>query len=520
MEKQNDKDKQTNGKNKIETNKNTMSATTTTTTPSAPKSLGKLPENMFHETGKGDEKEIVTKSSSDVIASIVKQFGVKALGDKSPEDAVKALLLLSLRAAQSGNEVEIPEGLEQLEKCVNKKGDSAADFIQGFAAHHIECKAKMEEKKNTEKEAKAKEREAEKEAKKEQDKLFAKEAEEFGDMFVTSISKFKKQASKISDAVTASLKLPDKVTITSGGMGVNLANGATKADIANAAAAAISTFEGLKNAEGALQFIIGDLTNAAVKAGTYRTQGDAASGIKFLIQDKCQKTFDTGTIQQYAMMAARIPSESRKMGVKPSLYLKAAKVTPPRIKGARPENMEEAEAAVQSFRDELIEEINSGSVNTTDLDKKVLEFKKEQGFVKESPVADNNTINNMCRKLVMALWMSNKLTNANDNVVVARGKDSFEYSSGDLIQIQEEVLEFFEGNVIAKDYDIDSLRKGSKSVEKNGKSKDVVYRMNDPFFVKTKDGEPLKLVEVKDEDADEDEVDEVIISDEDEDDDL
>ncbi len=461
-------------------------------TPAPKKSAGKLPENLYY---KNKAEEIVLKPATDVIASIVKLFKVKMAGDKTAEDIVKTMLLLNLRS--SPNQAELPEGFEDASKLENAAGDSLADFTHAFATKHIQYKLENEEQKNTEKQAAAEAREAAKQAKVEENKKYQAEADEFSEMLVSNVAKQKKTASKITDSLIGAIKFSsDKVSMVNGGMGVVLAKGSSKADIANAAAVVLSAFEGVKNAEGAIQFIVGDLVNASVEAKVFRTQNEAASGLKHIISDKCQKTYQLGTIQQYAMMAARIPAEQRKLGIAPSLYLAAAKVTIPRIKDARPGDEEAANAEVIEFRNELIEDINSGSVNTKDIATKVNDFKVQKGYIK--PVTDDKAeINRQLHRLFMSQWLGDKLANKQDKVVVGRGRESYEYTLAELVEIKDEAMEYLEGALL-KEYDIDALVKGTKIIDKNGKSKEVPYRISDPFFVAgKKEAEPLKIEEVE-----------------------
>ena len=195
-------------------------------------------------------------------------------------------------------------------------------------------------------------------------------------------------------------------------------------------------------------------------------------------------------------MAARIPAEQRKLGIAPSLYLAAAKVTIPRIKDARPGDEEAANAEVIEFRNELIEDINSGSVNTKDIATKVNDFKVQKGYIK--PVTDDKAeINRQLHRLFMSQWLGDKLANKHDKVVVGRGRESYEYTLAELVEIKDEAMEYLEGALL-KEYDIDALVKGTKIIDKNGKSKEVPYRISDPFFVAgKKEAEPLKLEEVE-----------------------
>jgi len=463
------------------------------------KAAGKLPENFYYTNGAG---EVVLKPTTEIIASVIKSFKVKMIGEKSAEDIVKTLFLLNLRSHPE--EAELPEGFEDTAELTNRNGDSLPDFIHAFSTKHIECKLAAEEQKNTEKQKAAEARQAAAAAKKEEDKKFQEEAEEFGEMLITNVSKQKKSTAKVVEGLIGGIKMPDKITMINGGMGIAIAAGSTKADIAIATATVLSTFEGIKNAEAAIQFLVGDLVNASVKAKVFRTQNDAASGLKHIIADKCQKKYQLGTIQQYAMMAARIAPEKRQMGIAPSLYLAAAKVTIPRLKDARPGDEEAANKEVVEFREELIDDINSGKVNTKDIANKVTEFKVSKGYVK--PQTDDKVeIHRQLVRLFMSKWIGSNLSNRQDKVTVARGKESHEYTVAELVEIEEDAMEYLK-DALLKDYDIDALIKGTKVVEKNGKSKEVPYRISDPFFTaEKKSDEPMKLEEVVKEEEEEEE---------------
>jgi hypothetical protein len=503
-EKQNTQRKVKGNENKT-TNINTMSKETTTAaapaseTAAPKKAGGKLPENLFYKNKAG---EVLTKPAEDIIGSLVKMFGVKDIGEKKATDVVKTVLLLNFKAAPE--QAELPAGLEDADKFVDKNGNSLPDAVHSFVQKHIECKKELEEQKNTEKEAKAQEREAAKLAKAEEDKKYAAEGEEFGEMLAANVAKLKKTAGKLVENLVGALKLPDNISLAAGSMGINVADGATKADIASAAAAVLSVYEGVKSAEGAMQFLVGDLVNASVKSGTFRTQNDAATGLKHIIQEKCQKKYEIGTIQQYAMMAARIPASERKMGIKPSLYLAAAKVTPPRIKDAQPADMEKANEEVEAFRNDLLKDINSGKVNTSEIAETVKLFKEQRGWSK--PVENNTAeILKAFKVLFFVDWLTENVANKKDEVIVTRGKESHSYTVAELAEKKAEAFEYLTQELL-KEEDIEMLIKGERPLQRNGKQVTVPYRLSDPFFVKSKETateepEQVPVEEVKTEEA-------------------
>ncbi len=493
-------------------NKNTMSKETTET-PVVKKSAGRLPENFYHYNKAG---EILTKpieGEGNIIDSFVKMFSVKKAGDKEPRDIVKHLLLLNLRALPE--QAELPEGYEFCEKLVDKHDQQINDVLFDFAVKHAKAKEELKERDNTLKQAKAEEREAAKKAKEEEDKRYQAEQEEFEVILISSAKKQSKNLDKLAPSLVAQLKFSDKITVN-GTMGLSVADGATKQDIAGAIAQVMTVFEGTKQAEGAMQFMIGDLMNSAVQAKVFRTQGEAASGLKHIIADKMGKTFATGSLPQYATMAARIPASQRKLGVNPSYYLAASKVTTPRLKEAQPADIEKAEAEVAKFREELVDEINSGTVALKDIAKKVEEYKQKRGWSK--PKEGNQA--EVAKALKDIFWIDWMVANLakDDEVVVSRGKEGKAYTLAELSDMREAAVNIVEAEFL-KEYDIKSLKRGTRPITKNGKTTDAVYRLADPLFVKVKEekSDEPKQVSVEEVEAEEAEAESEEDSDEDSD---
>lgn len=483
-------------KRKQQTNNNTMSKTTTTTATATEvkKPSGKLPENLYFRDA---EKNICTKPTDEAIASIVKMFGVEDIDERSANDVVKILLLGNIRAYPQ--EAEIPNGLEDVSNFTNKKGKSIVKYLAGFAAMHIEAKKEIEEQKNTIKQAEKEKREAEKAAKAEEDKRFQAEADEFAELVASSIDKKDAGIIKNAQSILGAVKFSDKVVRLNNGMGIKLVDGATKADIAAATAVTIAALEGTKQAEGAMQFLIGDLVLESVRAGIHRTKGDAVNNIKHAIAEKTSKKYEANSLNQYVVMAERVPAEKRVLGIKPSYYLEASKVTVPRVKGMSEESEKKAQAEVEAFREELIADINTGEVNTTELKAKVEAFKQERGWGKRK---ENNgaEVLTLLKTLFYVDFMTEALSK-DDAVTVTRGKESHEYSLAELAEKKEDAYNKLVALLIEEGYDLKQLRKGIRKVEKNGKEKEVPYRLSDPFFVKE---EEVKEEEVKEEEVDED----------------
>ena len=454
---------------------------TTAVETSVKKSAGKLPENFYHYNAAG---EILTKpieGEGNIIDSLVKMFKVVKVKDKEPRDIVKHILLLNLRSQPE--QAELPEGYEFCESLKDRNGNEMNDALFDFATKHFKAKEELKERDATAKQAKAEEREAAKKAKEEEDKVYQAEQDEFEVLVISNAKKQAKNLEKLAPGLVGQLKFSDKITIN-GTMGVSVADGATKQDIAGAIAQVLTVFEGTKQAEGAMQFMIGDLLNASVKTKVFRTQNEAATGLKHIIADKMGKNFQVGTLPQYAVMASRIPASQRKLGVNPSYYLAASKVTTPRLKEAQPADVAKAEAEVAEFREELIADINSGTVALKDIAKKVQEYKKERGWVK--PKEGNQAeVAKALKDIFWIDWMISNLAK-DDAVVVARGKESKEYTLAELSDMREAAVNIVEAEFL-KEYDIKGLKRGSKPVTKNGKTTDAVYRLSDPLFVKVKE---------------------------------
>ena len=468
----------------------------------------KLPENMLYVSG----EQIVSRATSEFVALLVKKFKVTETDDMQPEEIVRKLLLANLRAHP--NEAEIPEGLEDFE-ALNK-------FCAGVIESHVDCKNKQTEKEQVEKDARAKEREAEKAKKEAENKEFMQNEQDFLADLTAQVKKSSKTVAKTAQAIVAACKLPSGVAFSGNGMGVVVADGADRSTIAQSVAQVITSFEGIKSAEGALQFMIGDLMNASIAARTFRNKSDAAKALKFAIHDKCGKKFDIGTIQAYALMAERVPVESRQMGIKPSAYLAASKLTLPRLKDAKPAEEQKAQAEVDSFRENAIEKINSGEWDTKTLNDKIKEFKVEKGWVK--PEGETVNLTNLYRRYTFANILINEVSNSKDgSVTVKRGKESHTYTLDEVETIRDEAYAALRDALLA-DYDIAALHRGlTKVTNKKGEKIDVPYFVADPFFTPVKgkkEEEAKKEEETEDteEEVEETEAEETEDEDEDEDD--
>lgn len=485
-----------------------MSKDTNTTTVAetpAKKSAGKLPENFLYYNGDGTE--IMTKpieGEGNIIDSFVKMFKVTKVKDKEPRDIVKHILLINLRSQPE--QAELPEGYEFAAELVDKKGQEINDVLFHYATQHVKAKEEMKEKEATAKQAKAEEREAAKKAKEEEDKVYQAEQDEFEIILVANAKKQAKNLEKLAPGLVGQLKFSDKITIN-GTMGVSVADGATKQDIAGAIAQVLTVFEGTKQAEGAMQFMIGDLLNASVKTKVFRTQNEAATGLKHIIADKMGKNFQVGTLPQYAVMAARIPAKDRKLGVNPSYYLAASKVTTPRLKDSQPADIAKAEAEVAEFREELVADINSGTVALKDIAKKVQEYKEERGWAKPKDT-NQAEVNKALKDIFWIDWMISNLAK-DDEVIVARGKESKAYTLAELSEMREAAVNIIEDEFL-KEYDIKGLKRGFKAITKNGKTNDAPYRLSDPLFVKVKEDKNAEPEQAQVEEVPAEETEEVV----------
>lgn len=477
----------------LNTNKQNTNMSDTPTQETAKKSGGKLPESIYLKSASTPEG-YVQRESTTVVAMFVKMNNVKEVAGKSPEDVVKAVLLLNLRA-QDGEEIELPASLAEVENFVDDKDRSLQTNLRSLALQHKKIKKDIEKQKSDEKILKDKEKLEKAKAKADEDKRLQEAFEDFSSTVVGQVEKTNAKAGKVGQQLIDALSktLPSKVSMTSNGMGLAIADGATSGDIAAAVGSLLTLSEGVQSAQTAMQFGIGDLMNAAINNKVFRNQGDAAAGMRLIIQDRCQKNYATGTLAQNALLAERIKPSQRKPGIPFTLYLHAAKVTPPRLKGSRPEDEAKAEEEVQAFRDAIVEEINTGSINTTQVAEKIKAFKIEKGFIK--PEGDKSQDLKHLNTIFMVEFITSTLKNTQDKVTVARGKETHEYTLADLAAIKEEAYEALKASMIEEKYDIDALIRGSKTVEKGGKSKLVPYYIADPFFVKEKESEEPKQIE-------------------------
>lgn len=420
----------------------------------------------------------------------------------SHEDVAKRLVLANVRTFP--NHAEVPGEFSDFN--LEHENNAAHAFVSG----HFQIKAELDGKAELEKKAKAQKKVDDAKAKAEKDQEYQKNSTDFAATILKAVNKNASTNKKLSENIVSKITagLPASIQHHAG-MGLVVGEGATQADVATALSAAILVMDSVKQADGAAQFAIGDLLNGAVAAGVYPKKGDAAKHIQNILKENLKRPMDIGSIQAYALMAERTPVAKRVMGVRTSNYLYISKLTAPRVKGQTPEELQKIEQKILEFRDELINEVNSGEIQGQALAKKIEEFKKENGFAKEKESHDS-TIIALLKRYFWATFLLT-LADKNGSIKVVRGKGKAKanhtYTEEEISEIRdsawEEVVQLQVGKVGG--YDLKALACGLIDV---GGGKEEIYRMADPFFVPAdKTAEPAEpqqqegLTEVEGEDS-------------------
>ena len=420
----------------------------------------KTPENILYSDD--ESNEIRQAPVAEVIKQVVKQYKVKASAEKPANEIVKDILTIAFR--NKGDEIELGEDMEHLQKVAN--------HCLSIASEHRKISEAEAEKAKQAKALKAQEKDLAKEAKAAEEKQYTENFTRFEELFV---KKAASMSAKVNDQVVATMKsisLPKTISLSRNGMGIVLAENASKDDLATAAAAMIAASEGNKSMDAALSFVMGDLVNAAAEKKIFRNKGDACKGIKLLIEDKLGKKYAAGSINANSLMAERVKPQDRKMGIAPSLYYLASKVVAPRLKEASDKERSEYEKKFDGERDNVISLINEGKITSVkEVTKHVEDFKASIGLVKQDPGAASKAIQKYLFRLFWATWVGENLVN--DGVAKVhelKTNDTSpprEYSVGELTDIKAEALNNLQNLLVSGrfGYNVTDLIKGYSEIE-------------------------------------------------------
>ena len=438
----------------------------------------KTPENILYNDD--ESNEIRQAPVAEVIKQIVKEYKVKASAEKPANEIVKDILTIAFR--NKGDEIELGEDMEHLEKVAN--------HCLSIAAEHRKIADAEAEKAKAAKALKAQEKDLAKEAKAAEEKQYEQNFTRFEELFV---KKAKNLSAKVNDQVVATMKtisLPKTISLSGNGMGIVLAENASKDDLATAAASMIAASEGNKSMDAALSFVMGDLVNAAAEKKIFRNKGEACKGIKLLIEDKLGKKYAAGSINANSLMSERVKPQDRKIGIAPSLYYLASKVVAPRLKEASDKERTEIEKKFDEERDNVINLINEGKITAVkEVTKHVEDFKVSIGLVKTDPGAATKAIQKYLFRLFWATWVGENLVN--DGVAKVhelKTNDTSpprEYSVGELTDIRAEALNNLQNLLVTGrfGYNVTDLIKGYSEIvdEKTKAVSKTPCLIQDPF---------------------------------------
>lgn len=439
--------------------------------------MKKLPENL--KLVDQDGTTIIESNIKSAIQALVKTHKVKLYKNeefnvtKTPEEIVKEFFLMHFNSTDEAV-ATLPEGYKEYEGLFNAISEHVAD--------HQNAEAVEKEQKASAAEAKKALREAETKAREEKEKEFQKNQSLVEGSFLKKVETFD-LGNKLVGAVVKQVKLPSTISFTEGGMGLSFGDNVTHAQIGEATASIISALEGQQNLAGSLQFAIGDLINKGVEKGAYKTKSEAQNHIVNIVKEKAGKSYEPGTLAQYAKMAERISVTKRKLGVNPSLYLQASKAAPPKILGGSPQAIEKE---FEELRSKLVEGINQGHYKKTkDIDSQIKTYKESKGIAISGGASSGKDpqkekeVNHCLLQIFNALFAKSKLIGIEKEGVVT-------------YKLEEAVAELGEDdldNIIKTNVSrIETLTKSpeklaevlkGKQVDKDGK--DVTSRYKFPF---------------------------------------
>jgi len=424
-----------------------------------------------------EDGEIIELPFAEYAKIVIKELKIKPIKNEQGQDVRTALEIVQYIFAEINGDTEgsfeLPEELEHL--------SDAADRIREHVEEHKKATAAKKEQKETEKEKKKQEREATKAEKEAQEAEFKKNQAAFQEMVTKQCAKFdSKKANDNFKATMGSISLPKSVALSENGMGVVISESATKNDIALATAAYLNGLQGASTMQAALQFGLGDLLLGAVKAGIYRSKGDAAAAVKVDILEATGKRFSLGAINFYSLMSERVPVAKRMNHIAPSIYLEASKITAPRVKEGTAADNEKLAKQFDAVREEAIEKINSGELKgVKDVKDFAKTFKQSIGLLKDS----GPSVSDYLRDFFFGNWIKEYITPDESENYTFAIKDSPKKITMHVSELTSRIEDAKNNlqNMLLSGYDVPALLKGTITKGKGEKAETLPYLLIDPF---------------------------------------
>jgi hypothetical protein len=251
-------------------------------------------------------------------------------------------------------------------KLVEKAFDAVGDIVAASAVNETAFKAAAEKAK-ADKEAAAK-------AKKEAEEKAAAELIEKQDKFIAggvkgvekADSDFKKSIENVQKA------LPKGITVVANesetGYGIAVGDGVTEAQIGEAIGYLTRSDENTEYARGAFQSFIGDLANAAVDSGIYKSMIKAGKALADKVKETTGREIAGRSIERFARLSTRCPKELRDVTKPSTLYVRVAEMSSPKREKDDDGKLEPKEqydkriAAHEEDRRKLFEAVRDGKV--------------------------------------------------------------------------------------------------------------------------------------------------------------
>lgn len=203
-----------------------------------------------------------------------------------------------------------------------------SDAVAASALNETEHKARTEkakkDKEKTKKDADAK--------KKKEEAALEKRQSAFVTGGVKGVEKADRDFVKSIQDVQKSL--PKGITVVANdsetGYGIAVAEGVTEAQIGEAIGYLTRSDENSEYARGAFQSFIGDLANAAVDSGIYKSMIKAGKALSDKVKETTGRVLGGRSIERFARLSLRCPTELRDISKPSTLYVRVSDMSSPK----------------------------------------------------------------------------------------------------------------------------------------------------------------------------------------------
>lgn len=310
-----------------------------------------------------EEEEAQKLSVSDFASSFCKD------NDVPSTDQIPAATLVEDMVQQSVKGIDYDWDAEGITSAFNAEEiermkevfSEVNDIVAASAQNETRFKANAE----AEKKRKEEERAQKKKEKEEAEKALAKRQDAFIKGGVKGVEKadadFKKSLENLEKALPGGIKVVSNETNT--GYGIEVPDDVTEAQIGQAIGYLTRTDENSEYARGAFQAFIGDLANAAVAKGIYKSMIKAGAALAEKVEETTGRKLHGRSIERFARMALKCPSEYRDVSKPSTLYVKVTEMSSPKKKdGESKEDFKKRIKAHEEDRRKLYQAVKDGYI--------------------------------------------------------------------------------------------------------------------------------------------------------------